>query len=227
MNSHFQPDDFLPVDLETLAHPRLKLHSMYYAMGFSASSKIYARQAVVRRVLQALDDLPQQYGLLIWDIYRPRAVQATLFEWMRGEVKAKYPTLTDEENYQQASKYASPPTRVGEKNCAPHLSGGAIDLTLFEVATGNECEMGTPFDDCTARAHRDYFANRSPLSNEEQAIKARRDLLEKAMVKTGFVAYEFEWWHFSLGDRIWARLTGQAEIFGPLFGDNEWPESGF
>ncbi len=215
--------EFAAVEITSATHPRILLRPMYYEMGFSPSPKIYAREAVVQRLYAALQSLPHQYGLLIWDVYRPRAVQAVLFDWMRGEIRKHSPHFTDEENYQAASHFAAPPSKVGEDYCAPHLSGGAIDLTLCELATSQPCDMGTPFDDCTERAHRDYFTRQLHLSGDDKEIKQRRDLLQQAMEAAGFVSYEYEWWHFGIGDRIWARVTGQPELFGPLFGDEEWP----
>jgi D-alanyl-D-alanine dipeptidase len=43
------------------------------------------------------------------------------------------------------------------------------------------------------------------------------------MEKTGFTSYEYEWWHYDFGNIFWEKATGQPAIFGPLFGDLEWP----
>jgi zinc D-Ala-D-Ala dipeptidase len=216
-------EDFAPVELHNELHERLFVKPMYYELGLSPSPKIYARKGVLTRLLKILAVLPQEYGLLIYDVYRPRAVQAKLFEWMRGEVRKLQPDLSDADNYIETKKYAAEPSIVGSPICAPHLSGGAIDLTLFDLATGKECDMGTVFDDCTSRAHRDYFTKNPAVSDVEQSIHARRELLQGLMESVGFVSYEYEWWHFDIGDRIWARVTGNVEAFGPLFGDEEWP----
>ena len=83
--------------------------------------------------------------------------------------------------------------------------------------------MGTPFDDCTDRAHSLHFEQRSDLTEDEEFIKERRNLLRSAMENSGFVSYQYEWWHFDIGNIFWSRKTGQPEAFGPLFGDEEWP----
>lgn len=165
------------------------------------------------------------YGFQIWDVYCPRAVQKNLFEWMRTEIRKTQPHLSEEENYTETKKYMSPPSEIGETYCPPHLSGGAIDLTLFDVEQGKELDMGTPFDDCTEQAWSDYFSNQSNLSAEDQLIKARRELLQSVMKKVGFVSYQYEWWHFDIGNIFWARTTQREPVFGPLFGDNEWGEA--
>lgn len=220
------PDSGLaPVLMNVLNHPRLRVQPKYFELGFSPSLAIYARAAVVDRLLLALDHLPASLGLMVWDVYRPRAVQATLFEWMKGEVKKRHPSFTAEQIFEEAKKFAARPSVVGEAYCPPHLSGGAVDLTLFDCASGELLPMGTPFDDCTERAHALYFENQTTLSVEDEQCRASRALLRNAMLSVGFVNYEYEWWHFDYGDHLWSNQTGQQGLFGPLFGDLEWPES--
>ena len=222
-NKLFLPSDFNCIEFTNKIHPRLKVQSMYFELGFSASPKIYGRQAVLDRLITALALLPESDGFLVWDVYRPRSVQATLFNWMSEQIRKKAPHLSAAENYAETCKFAAPPSAIGEENCAPHLSGGAIDLTLFNLATGQALDMGTVFDDCSERAHRDYFDRLPTLTNHERDIQQARMVLRQAMEKSGFVSYEYEWWHFDIGDRLWAGMTGNAAEFGPLFGDAEWP----
>jgi D-alanyl-D-alanine dipeptidase len=74
-----------------------------------------------------------------------------------------------------------------------HNRGCAVDLTLFDLATGHEVEMPSPYDDFSERAHPD-FTGGSPES------RAHRDLLRAAMEAEGFTVYEHEWWHFDYRD---------------------------
>ena len=69
-----------------------------------------------------------------------------------------------------------------------HNRGAAVDLTLVR-ADGVELGMPTPHDDFTARAHRDF----TDLPPE---VLANTRLLEKAMVRHGFVPLPTEWWHY-------------------------------
>lgn len=223
VSTEFAKHELTAVELHNDLHARIKVRPMYYELGFSPSPKMYARQLVLSRLLEMLPKLPSQYNILIYDVYRPRAVQGVLFNWMRGEIRKNMPHLTDEENFTETRKYASVPSVVGDPYCSPHLSGGAIDLTLIDGATGAECDMGTPFDDCTEKSHRNYYSNLPSLTNEEAAVKARRDLLRELMESVGFISHPYEWWHFDIGDVLWSRTTGKPEAFGPLFGDNEWP----
>ncbi len=70
-----------------------------------------------------------------------------------------------------------------------HNRGCAIDLTLFDLATGREVQMPSPYDDMTERASPDY-AGGTP----EQ--RRARDLLRATLEGEGFHVIENEWWHF-------------------------------
>ncbi|WP_347251402.1 M15 family metallopeptidase [Legionella sp.] len=221
------PTEFEAVQLTNGLHPRIFVRPIYFELGFSSSPHIYGRNAVLKRLLKAIELLPQEFGFLVWDVYRPRATQAALFEWMRKEIQSKFPHLTEQENFEETKKYVALPAKIGDNYCSPHLSGGAIDLTLFEIASGKELEMGTPFDDCTEKAHRDYFEQLTELTLEEKNIKQRRQLLRAVLEKVGFTTYEYEWWHFDFGNLFWSQIHNCPELFGPLFGDKEWPNSNF
>lgn len=204
-------------------NPRIKVRPMYFELGFSSISKIYGRNELLQRLLNSLEFLPTEFGVLIWDIYRPRAVQARLFDWMKQEIQKQYPHLNTQAIHEETKKYMSEPSKIGEMYCPPHLSGGAIDLTLFNRADEKELEMGSPFDDCTDKAHRDYFNSKDHLTLEEQKIKNHRQILRTAMEKAGFTSYQFEWWHFDYGNLFWGRALKKPALYGPLFGDAEWP----
>jgi D-alanyl-D-alanine dipeptidase len=223
LKHEFSRQDYTVVEFNNQNHPRIQVCPRYFELGFSPVPQIWGRYAVLARLLRTLNFLPLEYGLLIWDVYRSRAVQAKLFAWMRDEIRNKFPQLTEQENYQETLKYVALPCKVGDSYCSPHLSGGAIDLTLLELKSGKELDMGTPFDDCTERAHKDYFNLQNELTSAEKEIKERRNLLSLAMNKAGFTSYHYEWWHFDLGNLPWGRVLSKAAVFGPLFGDDEWP----
>jgi D-alanyl-D-alanine dipeptidase len=221
----FNNNDYEVIEFHNEINHRLQIEPMYFKLNFSPVPKIFGRVAVLNRILKALEYIPQEYGLNIWDVYRPRSVQEKLFNWMKEEVRKNFPAFSEEENYAEVKKYMSPPSAVGDDYCPPHLSGGAIDLTLYEIASGEPLDLGTAFDDCTERAHRDYFNPKTSLSASEKIIKERRQMLQTAMTKVGFSSYEYEWWHFDLGNIFWSRITKNPAVFGPLFGNEEWPET--
>jgi D-alanyl-D-alanine dipeptidase len=69
-----------------------------------------------------------------------------------------------------------------------HNRGCAVDITLVDH-TGTELDMGTPFDDFSAKAHREY------AHLPEQTL-ANRKLLQRIMEDNQFIGWYAEWWHF-------------------------------
>ena len=74
-----------------------------------------------------------------------------------------------------------------------HSRGSTVDLTLFDMQTGKEVDMGSPFDFFGPISHPDYTG-----ITEEQF--ANRMFLQKVMVRNGFKPLDCEWWHFMLAD---------------------------
>jgi D-alanyl-D-alanine dipeptidase len=77
--------------------------------------------------------------------------------------------------------------------------------------------MGSIFDDVTALAHRDHLERKSSgsLSFSEEEARANRRLLHWVMTEEGFAGHPEEWWHYSWGDQLWAKLTGApAALYG-------------
>lgn len=74
-----------------------------------------------------------------------------------------------------------------------HSRGSAVDLTLLDMKTGKEMDMGSPFDLFSEVSHPDYRG-----ITEEQY--ENRMFLQNAMVRNGFLPIDCEWWHFALKD---------------------------
>ncbi len=74
-----------------------------------------------------------------------------------------------------------------------HSRGSAVDLTLLDMRSGKEVDMGSPFDLFSERSHPDCRA----VTDEQYA---NRMFLQSAMVRNGFQPIDCEWWHFSLRD---------------------------
>ena len=74
-----------------------------------------------------------------------------------------------------------------------HSRGSTVDLTLLDMKTGKEVDMGSPFDFFGEVSHPDYQG-----ITEEQF--ENRMILRNAMVRHGFMPFDCEWWHFTLKD---------------------------
>ncbi|HYE55097.1 MAG TPA: M15 family metallopeptidase, partial [Chitinophagaceae bacterium] len=110
----------------------------------------------------------QGYGLKIWDAYRPYSVTEKFWEMVKDE------------------RYVANPAKG-----SGHNRGLAVDLTIINLATGKELDMGTGFDNFTDTAHH-TFTQLSPT------VLENRKLLRQTMESCGFTAFESEWWHYFL-----------------------------
>lgn len=116
-------------------------------------------------------DFPEGIGIKIWDGYRPRAVQYLFWEIFPNPIYIANPD-----------------------NGSMHNRGGAVDLTLVDLATGDELAMPTEFDDFSTKASHSY----SDLPDE---VIANRELLKSIMTQvSGLSIYSAEWWHYNLGE---------------------------
>jgi D-alanyl-D-alanine dipeptidase len=115
---------------------------------------------------------PYGYGLLIHDAYRPWHV--TKMFW-------------DATPDSQKDFVADP------GHGSRHNRGCAIDLTLYDLATGQPVRMPSGYDEFTQRAYADWPGGTA-------LGRWHRALLRKAMETEGFAVYSYEWWHFDYRD---------------------------
>ena len=88
------------------------------------------------------------------------------------------------------NRFPNPEFLADPRRGSPHSRGVAIDLTLVDVG-GAELDMGTGFDDFTARAHH--------ASPHVSAVAQRnRAILLGIMTAAGWDFYRNEWWHYQL-----------------------------
>lgn len=128
------------------------------------------------------------YGLLLWDAYRPQRAVDCFLHWSvqpeDGLTKKKhYPNIAREEMISMGYVASQ----------SSHSRGSAVDLTLYQLDTGDMVTMGSNFDFMDERSH-----HTSKAVTDTEA-KHRR-LLRSIMEDSGFEAYENEWWHYLLKD---------------------------
>ena len=128
----------------------------------------------------------QGFRLKVFDAYRPVCAVKRFVLWgiEDQDIRMKpyfYPELEKQELFSRGyiAKESS------------HSRGSTVDLTLLDMATGKELDMGGPFDLFSEVSHPDYRG-----ITEEQ--HANRMILQRAMVRNGFRPLECEWWHFTL-----------------------------
>lgn len=128
----------------------------------------------------------QGYRLKIFDAYRPANAVRHFVLWGIEDLDLRmkpyfYPDLEKQELFKQGyiAKQSS------------HSRGSAVDLTLLDMRTGKEVDMGSPFDLFSEVSHPDSQA-------VTKAQYENRMFLQKLMVRNGFQPIDCEWWHFSL-----------------------------
>lgn len=180
-----------------------------------AIPELFLRQGVIERLKRVNGRLAAAgLELFLFDAWRPKTVQAYFHDvWMPAELKARRPGLSGEALTREVENYWAAPT-ADENSPAPHATGAAADLTI-RWTRGGQLWMGSLFDDVTKIAHRDHFERDLEMCFSDEEARANRRLLHWVMREEGFIGHPDEWWHFSYGDQLWAKLGGyQAAIYG-------------
>lgn len=175
--------------------------------GYEEPTALLTRQAA--KALKAVSDdvMKQGYRLKIYDAYRPQKGVDHFVRWASNlnatEMKDYfYPDLDKKVLFEQEYIYE----RSG------HTRGSTIDLTLFDMKTEKELDMGGTFDWFGPESHPDFCGNpetgeytgdnsKSPKGRSITAQQfANRMILRNAMLRHGFKPLDTEWWHFTLKD---------------------------
>ena len=156
--------------------------------GYEEPVALLTRDAA--RALKAVSSemMVKGYRLKVFDAYRPVMAVRHFILWAieDDDVRTKpyfYPDIDKQDAF--ALGYIA--------KQSSHSRGSAIDLTLLDMKTGREVDMGGPFDLFSEVSHPDYRG-----VTQEQFDN--RMFLREAMVRNGFEPYECEWWHFRLAD---------------------------
>lgn len=142
--------------------------------------------AALKKVSEDLEK--EGYVLKIYDAYRPQMAVDHFVAWGEdtGDIRMKqyfYPELNKSEAFEKGFIA----THSG------HSRGSTVDLTLFDMKTGRDVDMGGPFDYFGELSHPDYTG----ITDEQYE---NRMILRKTMMKHGFLPIAEEWWHFTLQD---------------------------
>jgi D-alanyl-D-alanine dipeptidase len=165
------------------------------------------RREVLQRLHTAQKGLPAHLRIVLKAAYRPLEVQRKLFDDVALILSDVHPGKDKDEIYTITSQYVSDPDR----NVPPHSTGGAVDVTLYNVETGLPLDMGSPINFPDERS---WAFNFTGLADEQ---KNNRLLLHNAMVGAGFANFASEWWHYSYGDQRWALFYGEpAALYGSV-----------
>ncbi len=157
--------------------------------GYEEPVALMTKQAAYA-LKEVADELREKgYRLKIYDAYRPQMAVDNFKEWAQDlkDTRMKeyfYPDLNKDVLFDQGYIAA----RSG------HSRGSTVDLTLFDMRTEKEVDMGGTFDYFGERSHPDFKGDLTP-----EQLQNRR-ILSQAMFRHGFKGLDTEWWHFTLRD---------------------------
>lgn len=207
-------EPLVPIPLEQFAvvspHPY-----QYLGAPYGERSPYHLRQSVLNSLSQAQAQLQQHHPnwrIQIFDAYRPVAVQQFMVDYTFASVVQAQGLTSSELSeaqrrviWEQVYQIWAVPSL--EDRCPPpHSTGAAVDVTLVD-STGQTVNMGSAIDELSPASHPNYFA--TSTNPVEQHYHSHRQLLWDVMRYSGFQRHPGEWWHFSIGDQMWAWLTNQ------------------
>ncbi|MBQ9456513.1 MAG: M15 family metallopeptidase [Thermoguttaceae bacterium] len=187
-----RPEGFVSV---AEAVPDVILEIRYYSTynfvgdridGYEEPCAILTKEAAQALKAASDDCLRRGYRLKIYDCYRPQRAVSHFMRWAKDtddtRMKAYfYPNLDKSVLFEQGY--------ILEKS--GHSRGSTVDLTLFDMKTGKEVDMGGTFDWFGEESHPD-FKGITPEQFKNRMI------LREIMLSNGFKPLEEEWWHFTL-----------------------------
>lgn len=136
-------------------------------------ARAFLQRPAAEALLRAHHELRSRgYGLIIHDGYRPWYVTKIFWDATPDDKKI----------------FVADPAKG-----SVHNRGCAVDLSLYDLATGKEVKMPSGYDEMTERAYADYAGG-------TEGERALRELLRNAMEAQGFAVIPKEWWHFDYKD---------------------------
>lgn len=190
----------------------------YFEKVPGAIDQLLLRKSVAEKLVEINETLKKTgIELYLFDGWRPQAIQRHFHGvWFPQWLRENRPDIPEANIMEEVERYWSAPSE-GEASPSPHATGGATDLTLRYIETGQPLYMGGIFDDLTENAHSDWFERFEPVSMSDIEARKNRRLLFGVMHEAGFAHNPTEWWHFSYGDQLWARLRDKdAAIYGAI-----------
>ncbi|MGJ3245768.1 MAG: M15 family metallopeptidase [Elainellaceae cyanobacterium] len=201
-------------------HPYEKLSAPY-----GTKSPYFLRQGVLKQLTAAqaiLQVMRPGWRIKIFDAYRPIAVQQFMVDYTFNEI-IRVQSLTVEQLtttqrqtiLEQVYQFWAAPS-TNPMTPPPHSTGAAVDVTLVDEG-GTDVDMGSPIDELSPRSFPDYFVSERAIADgvsksDRQKFHENRQLLNTVMTNVGFRRHPQEWWHFSLGDQMWAWIVNQEVL---------------
>ena len=168
--------------------------------GYLAPVAILTNEAL-EALKAAADELREEgYGIIVFDGYRPQKAVDHFVRWARDPAD----TLTRQKYYPEVRK-ADLFVKGYIAEQSGHTRGSTVDLSLYDLESGEALDMGSGFDLFGPPSH-----HGTDLVTEEQS--ANRLILREVLERNGFAAYSREWWHYRLIDEPYPETFFDFEI---------------
>lgn len=196
---------------------KILVEAVYFNQGYKgASEKCFIRKGAAERLEKAFLFLPKGLTFKVFDGWRSVTTQQSLYDGYYKSVRENSPSMNEKELEEETKRFVSKPS-LNPENPSVHNTGGAIDLTLFDLERQCELDLGTTFDDFTPKAYTHSFEEEDARQYEGwEKIRDNRRLLYYCMIEAGFTNLPTEWWHFDYGDNFWSFYTGKPAIYKGL-----------
>lgn len=212
--------------MERLVHVPQAAKEAAVPMTFSSKPHIlglprlyHLREGVIKPLLAVANDMASRGWVLhIEDALRTRQMQkevafmpllfekvVQMCEWETGGEKPSADLLFR----RMAALIASWP------KVAVHMGGSAVDISVFDKASGAEIDRGAPYLE---------MSELTPMDSPFVSVEAQRNRqqITEMFARHGFTTYPFEFWHYDLGDVHHAAMTNSAPArYGPI----DWNQS--
>ena len=180
--------DYVPAVIQ-----EIRYHSTYNFVGDRVDGYEQPYAILTKEAARALKEISNRlnvmgYRIKVFDAYRPAAAVRHFTLWGVDDLDLRmkpflYPDLEKQELFRKGY--------IASKSS--HSRGSTIDLTLLDMKTGKEVDMGSPFDYFSEVSHPDYKG----VAKEQYE---NRMFLQDMMARGGFEPNDCEWWHFTLKD---------------------------
>lgn len=168
--------------------------------GYQQPTALLTRRAADSLRAVSDDVMAQGYRLKIYDAYRPQMAVDHFVRWAADLADTAmrqyfYPDVDKSRLFELEYIMAK----------SGHTRGSTVDLTLFDMHTEKELDMGGTFDWFGSESHPDCGGNPEagtyrPNDTITDVQFANRMILREAMLRHGFKPLDSEWWHFTLRD---------------------------
>ena len=178
--------DMIVKCLDDMEPIRISIERIWCYTGLAVETDYTDNQLRERDEKVSDEVMAKGYRLKIYDAYRPQMAVTNFVNWAKDakDIRMKeyfYPDLEKDVLFPQGYIYEH----------SGHSRGSTVDLTLFDMKTEKELDMGGTFDFFGEESHPDY----KDITKEQYN---HRMILREAMLNNGFKPLAEEWWHFTL-----------------------------